>query len=427
MFSLKRLFKNYAETGSFSEKLNLDSFVDSDQFRTKTGDVGMILEVRGVDYECLDGNRIDNLTKRLESAFKLFDEDFRVYQYLFKRNNPEIPFKAYGIPVVDTVNRNRASYLQDKADTLFSLSIFYVVLYEGVRPVRSFNGNELRLFRKLAGFLAAIFGYLSTQRQIKCLDHEITKAQAVLRQRIDSFVIQTGDFVPIRILDKHEAFRVLKQILNFSPTKCALAKLKWDTFLDYFLPESQLECDRGFLRLDDYYLKVLTLKEPSAQSFPLVFRNLSEVRTNYFVATEWKADHDADLYRLYHKALDQIGQKDGKCTRVILDSELKRIVYRDLARARITSNSPDFAGIAERHGLKLIRGTIPVPDLRVEYETADRQQARVDLELATEHYRFKNLVKKASAGFSMYARPDEVSKLRRVMDERELIAEIMSL
>lgn len=140
-----------------------------------------------------------------------------------------------------------------------------------------------------------------------------------------------------------------------------------------------------------------------------------------------EADHDADLYRLYHKALDQIGQKDGKCTRVILDSELKRIVYRDLARARRASNSPDFAGIAERHGLKLIRGTIPVPDLRVEYETADRQQARVDLELATEHYRFKNLVKKASAGFSMYARPDEVSKLRRVMDERELIAEIMSL
>ena len=121
MFSLKRLFKNYAETGSFSERLNLYGFVNSDQFRTKTGDVGMILEVSGVDYECLDSNTINNLTKRLESAFKLFDEDFRVYQYLFKRNIPQIPFKAYGIPVVDTVNRNRASYLKAKAESLFSL------------------------------------------------------------------------------------------------------------------------------------------------------------------------------------------------------------------------------------------------------------------------------------------------------------------
>jgi len=34
---------------------------------------------------------------------------------------------------------------------------------------------------------------------------------------------------------------------------------------------------------------------------------------------------------------------------------------------------------------------------------------------------------KANAGFSMYARADELSKLRRVMGDRELIAEIMSL
>ena len=140
-----------------------------------------------------------------------------------------------------------------------------------------------------------------------------------------------------------------------------------------------------------------------------------------------EADHDADLYRLYHRGLDDIALKGGKERRVILDSELKRIVYRDLTRAKRESNSPDFAAIAERHGLKLIRGTIPIPDLRVEYETSDHEQARVDLELATEHYRFKNLAKKASAGFSLFARPDELSKLRRVMDERGLVVEILSL
>jgi len=120
-------------------------------------------------------------------------------------------------------------------------------------------------------------------------------------------------------------------------------------------------------------------------------------------------------------------EKGGKNIRVVLDSELKRVVYRDLARAKREANSPDTAAIAQRHGLQVIRGKIPVPDLRIEYETVDHEQARVVLELATEHYRFRNLAQKANAGFFMYARADELSKLRRVMDDRELIAEIISL
>src|SRR5271156_3362712 len=86
-----------------------------------------------------------------------------------------------------------------------------------------------------------------------------------------------SDFLSVRMLDKQEAFRVLKRTLNFHPDKLELAKLKYDTFLDYYLPESPIECHRGYLRVDDYYVKVLTLKEPSAQSFPLIFKRLLEV------------------------------------------------------------------------------------------------------------------------------------------------------
>ena len=74
MLNLRRLFKNYDETGSFNEQINLYGFVDDHLFLTKTGDLGAVLEVRGVDFECLDGTTVDALTKRLESALKLFDE-----------------------------------------------------------------------------------------------------------------------------------------------------------------------------------------------------------------------------------------------------------------------------------------------------------------------------------------------------------------
>jgi len=42
-----------------------------------------------------------------------------------------------------------------------------------------------------------------------------------------------------------------------------------------------------------------------------------------------------------------------------------------------------------------------IPDLRIEYEGRDGDMARVDLELATEHYRGSNLAEKVRAGFSL--------------------------
>ncbi len=83
--------------------------------------------------------------------------------------------------------------------------------------------------------------------------------------------------------------------------------------------------------------------------------------------------------------------------------------------------------VAEKHGLQLVDGKIPVPDLRVEYETPELELRQVDLELATRDYRPRAMAAKASAGFSMYARSEDASRLRRVLDEREITAEILSL
>src|SRR5258708_1766223 len=261
MLRLSRIFKNYNETGSLSEQVNLYGFIGPHIFLTKTGEVGVILEVRGVDYECLDAASTDALTKRLESALKLFDENYRVYQYLFKRNNETIPYKLYGNPIVDSAIKNRIAYLGSKADTLFSLSAYYVVLHEGFQ-VSDKLGRALAEFpknpKKALGDLRAHFSGL---KQVVILGQHISNAERALLQKARSFILQVSDFLAVRMLDKQEAFRVLKKTLNFHPDKLKLAKLKYDTFLDYYLPESALECHRGHLRVDDYYVKVLTLKE----------------------------------------------------------------------------------------------------------------------------------------------------------------------
>jgi type IV secretion system protein VirB4 len=297
MRRLRRIFQNYEETGSLPEQVNLYGFIGPQVFLTKTGELGLILEVHGVDYECLDGASIDGLTKRFESAVKLFDENYRLYQYLFKRTNQTIPYKLYRNPIVNTAIENRIAYLKSKADKLFSLSIYYVVLCRGLeisqrvgRALAGFRENPKRAFDELCA-------HFSAKKRVLVLGREIARAEAALLQKAQAFLVQVDDFLPVRILDKDEAFRVLKRTLNFHPDKLDLARLKHDTFLDYYLSESHLECHRGHLRVDDYYVKVLTLKEPSAQSFPLIFKRLLEVEANYYVVTEWRREDSGKMRR----------------------------------------------------------------------------------------------------------------------------------
>jgi len=330
MLKLQRIFKNYQETGSFNEQVNLYGFIDSNVFLTKTGDMGVVLEVHGVDYECLDGNALDGITKRLESALKLFDDKYRIYQYLFKRNNETIPYKLYDNPIVDAAIKNRVAYFASKSDTLFSLSIYYVILFEGFRYTRTLSRALSEFPKHPSKALGELRAHFSGTKQVVLLDREISKGQATLRQKVESFILQVSDFLPIRLLDKQEAFRVLKQTLNFDPQKIALARLKYDTFLDYYLCESHLECHRGFLRLDNYYVKVLTLKEPSAQSFPLIFERLLEVQANFHVVTEWKKEDSGTMRRTIqakrrhfhntkHSFVSQVNLNDAPAHDVLVD------------------------------------------------------------------------------------------------------------
>ena len=141
-----------------------------------------------------------------------------------------------------------------------------------------------------------------------------------------------------------------------------------------------------------------------------------------------EAKHDADLYLLYQKEAARIERSGGRPVRVILDYEIKRNLNRDLALLGPEKDDPDRkAEVAEKHGLAVVNGKIPVPDMRVEYEDAELLLQHVDLELATREYRPRSLAEKAMAGFAIYGRAEDAPRLRRILDERELTREILTL
>ncbi len=141
-----------------------------------------------------------------------------------------------------------------------------------------------------------------------------------------------------------------------------------------------------------------------------------------------EAQHDAALYRLFQAEVNRIESAGGRVLRVVLDYELKRDLYRGRARLGERNNDPaEVAALAERHGLKAIDGKVPLPDLRIEYQTAELEQHRLDLELATHHYRPRGIAEKAKAGFALYSPRDNAPRLRRILDEQELTARIFAL
>jgi type IV secretion system protein VirB4 len=288
MLRLSKIVKNYEETGALNENVSVYGFLDDQVFLTKGGHVGVVLRVEGVDYECLDHKQTDSLTKRLESALRLLGPQFRVYQLLFKASGETIPHGAYDNPVVKQAVDDRAVFFEKKAGELYSLRIYYVILYEGAKHHAKLSRSLQRLASEPKEAIEELQGFLSSKKQTILIGSAIEKQHRLLLHQVRSLILHLSDFVMIEMSSRQDTFTVLKRLLNFSPLKIEHARLKYDTHVDYFLADSALECYPGHLLIDDCYVKVLTLKEPTAQSWPLILRQLLEVGASYHIVTEWK-------------------------------------------------------------------------------------------------------------------------------------------
>lgn len=145
-----------------------------------------------------------------------------------------------------------------------------------------------------------------------------------------------------------------------------------------------------------------------------------------------EAEHDAAIYRMFQAEAERIHADGGEVTKVVLDHELKARVFGALEKRRQEGcDADDFAQVqgqvAEANGLRVVDQKIPLPDLQVQYRTADGGLSRVNLELTTKNYKGSQIAAKASAGFKLYALGDSSGSGSPVQDEREITADILSL
>jgi len=286
MLRLDKVIKPWKESAALNDHINLYGFWNETTFLTKSGDVGMVLSISGVDYESLDRSEQEYAVKRLEAALKAFCPGFHVYRYLFKSNRPDIPFATYDDPVVEAAIDQRRKFFEGKREHLYQVEIFYCILLEGARSKTGVGTALARLLRDPEGGIAELKAQFTSDSMKKLLRMHIERDLQRLDQHVQAFARQLADFMQIEILNQQEQFTFFRRLLNYDDWRIA-GRPQSTQFLDYQEVNSDIEADRNHLRVGDHILRVLTMKEAITETRPLVLDALLKIPANFYVVTEW--------------------------------------------------------------------------------------------------------------------------------------------
>jgi type IV secretion system protein TrbE len=279
---LARILRDYEDAGSLNELISLWGFVDDHVFLTKAGHVGLVYAVRGVDYEGLTHQQRHSLVHQVEAGLRMLDERCRIYQYVLKRAMDPIEPAACHVPVANEAIQRRAAYLNARRHQLSAIRLYLVILYEAPHVAR-----RATMLRRWQSPRAAIHAWLSSDATINLLETELDEAITALYQKAQAFDVQISE-CGLRCLDKAEAFRFFRSLVNDDARSSGPARLTYDTHLDYFVSDSTIECYRDHLVVGDRLVKVLSMKEPPGHTFASLLRDVYELPGDLIACLEWQ-------------------------------------------------------------------------------------------------------------------------------------------
>jgi type IV secretion/conjugal transfer VirB4 family ATPase len=373
--NLSKLFKDYSESLALSSLVNLYGAIDDHTFVTTSGELLCVISFRGVDPECLEDGVLEAHTAGCTSALRVFDERFVVNTFLLKRSSSPTERSTFQNPVVDEAVKNRHAFLGRKAASLYRFEAFMTV---AIKPVWKTPNLVERLMHVGRNPLEALRQSFSTETRIDVLGAEVSRSLRALNQSVSSFLQQTADHLEARLLHKTESFLFFRRLLNPDPLKASAVPLTHDDHVGYFAVDSELQCYRDHLRLDNYFLKVLTLKQHPLQTFANVFSHLQRINADLVVVTEWNPLDAA-------KALADIRSKrrHSHNTKVSLFSQIgserpyERELLFDDSKEAVVAELGDALKAHEMRGVQFGEFSLTVLILANSLEEAERVTAEV--------------------------------------------------
>jgi type IV secretion system protein VirB4 len=256
MFKVDTIMRDWKEAGSFAAQLNLFGFWDDHCFLTKTGDLGAVLRVAGIDYESLDHAGRDYAVKRLEAALRSLDDRTRLYQILFKHNRPRINHAEYDDPLIRAAVDQRAAFLQTKSERLYSIEIFWVVMIDGSYKKAGLLHALTQLHKRSGPSLRDLSALFSSSRTRNLLYEQIERDRLRLQQKLNSFT-HTMEFVAhnfgIALLPRSASrlshtgvlFKPITDKLLWIETALFVRHERTDERLRWFLPDLLSQVNNG--------------------------------------------------------------------------------------------------------------------------------------------------------------------------------------
>ncbi len=263
MFKIEQITKEWKEAGAFMAQVDPYGFWDEHCFLTKSGDLGCALQVGGIDAEGLDHAGRDHVVKRFEAALRTLDETTRLYQILFRHNRPEIPHEEYTNSLVRATVEQRAEFLAAKADRLYTIEIFWIVMVDGSYAKAGLLNALSQLPKSPRASLQQLRALFSASKERTLLYEQIERDRLRLEQKVKSLSGQMSDLTTVTLPGAEETFRILRRLVNFRPLKIEQRKLHGMRHLDWQVCDSELEAYRGHLRIARHGLPGTAADAPS--------------------------------------------------------------------------------------------------------------------------------------------------------------------
>ncbi len=279
-----RIPDHHQAAGALHHEIPLLRFVNETVFQTKAGSFGMVLQASGIDPECRLDEDLESYARRIEKALKTFDERFRVYQYMIKRFGSEIPSKGeYPNQRAGEFVSRRVRDLGKRHQTLASISLFLVVLYEG---------------DPTAHRLAEWFGVSGARARRQLAENDIRAIEA-LTGAVRAFTSSLDDMLGFEVLEESRAKIFFRSLLNPDAEHVEHFHSEPGDRLDYALADTSIRVEHDHLRLDDYYLTAATVKLTPANPKPAAIASaLARVNCDFIACMEWKTQSTVRMRKL---------------------------------------------------------------------------------------------------------------------------------
>ena len=224
-------------------------------------------------------NTLNAFTRRYESAIRLFDDRFRLYSYIVKRSGARPPYReTYPSPAATAAVHRRMKALEARAASLFEIRLYIVVLYEGFRPQKKFLHSLDRGTDEVAA--------------------QAARALEILHGAVRSFQSLMDDLLQTKVLREREARLFLRSLVNYDPAHAAAFRCDVGGRIDLTTLDSQVEVYADHLRVNDFLVKSISLKQLPGSTMPNLLADLLTIDSDLIVCAEWKPKSNPHMRRV---------------------------------------------------------------------------------------------------------------------------------